>query len=78
MYAIESDGTLTSLGHEPSGGETPRHFAIHPTANVLLVGNQEANAVTTFRIQPDGRLDFIETTNVGAPIFWVGFLTVPR
>ena len=66
------------LGHEPSQGLTPRNFAIHPTSNVLLVGNQESSEVATFRILADGRLEFIESTAVGAAVFWVGFLLVPE
>ncbi len=78
MYSIGSDGKLTSLGYEPAHGLTPRTFAIHPTSNVLLVGNQESNEVATFRILADGRLEFIESTAVGAAVFWVGFLIVPE
>ena len=78
MYSIGADGALTLLGREPSHGMTPRNFAIHPTSNVLLVGNQESNNVATFRIQADGRLQFIETTDVGAPVFWVGLALLPE
>jgi 6-phosphogluconolactonase len=78
MFSIGSDGKLTSLGHEPAQGQTPRNFAIHPTSNVLLVANQESSTVATFRIQADGRLEFIESTPVNAAVFWVGLLLLPQ
>ncbi len=42
MFAIDQDtGRLTSLGQVPSGGKTPRHFAIDPTGNWLLAATSK-------------------------------------
>ena len=46
----ERTGNLTSVGHEPTQGETPRNFAIDPTGTFLLVGNQDAGTIVVFRI----------------------------
>jgi 6-phosphogluconolactonase len=41
----------------PSGGRTPRHFAIDPAGRWLLVANQDSNDITLFRIdRRSGRL----------------------
>ena len=45
-----ADGVLTPLGHTPTGGRSPRDFAIDPTGTFLLVGNQDTDTVFTFRI----------------------------
>ena len=34
---------LEPLGHVPSGGQTPRNFAVHPSGRALLVANQDSN-----------------------------------
>jgi len=43
-------GTLTSTGHTPTGGKTPRNFTVDPTGRYLLVANQRSDNVVTFRI----------------------------
>ncbi|MFL6283049.1 MAG: lactonase family protein [Pyrinomonadaceae bacterium] len=45
-------GTLTPAGHTPTGGRTPRNFAVDPTGRFLLVANQRSDSVVTFRIEP--------------------------
>jgi 6-phosphogluconolactonase len=50
-------GTLDLVGHRPSGGRTPRNFAIDPTGRFLLVANQDSDTVVTFRLDPrNGKL----------------------
>lgn len=50
-------GRLTAVGHEPTGGRTPRNFALDPTGTVLLAANQDTDSVVTFRIdRRSGRL----------------------
>jgi 6-phosphogluconolactonase len=58
MFSIDQDtGRLTSLGQEPTGGKTPRNFAIDPTGAYLLAENQDSGTITVFRIdQESGRL----------------------
>ena len=43
---------LTLLGHTPTGGKTPRNFAIDPTGSFLLAANQKSDTVVTFHIDP--------------------------
>ena len=52
-FRIDPDtGHLTLLGHTPTGGKTPRNFAIDPTGAFLLAANQKSDSVVTFRIEP--------------------------
>jgi 6-phosphogluconolactonase len=59
MFAIErGTGKLTSLGHEKTGGKTPRNFAIDPTGQFLLAENQSSDLIRVFRInQETGKLE---------------------
>jgi 6-phosphogluconolactonase len=51
MFAIDgSSGKLTALGYQPSGGKTPRNFAIDPSGTYLLAANQDSGTIVTFRI----------------------------
>jgi 6-phosphogluconolactonase len=45
-------GALRPAGHTPTGGKTPRNFAVDPTGRFLLVANQRSDSVVTFRIDP--------------------------
>ncbi len=45
-------GTLNCVGHQASGGQTPRSFGIDPTGAWLLVANQDSDTVVTLRIDP--------------------------
>ena len=52
-YVIDAEtGRLTRVGHYPSGGKTPRSFAIDPTGQWLLAANQNSDAVAVFRVDP--------------------------
>lgn len=74
VFSVESDGTLTHQTFVDTRGSTPRNFAIHPSGDYLIVANQESNNVVTFRIQEDGSLEFVETTDTNGSVAWVGFL----
>ena len=51
IFAIDpKTGLLTYVGHQPSGGKTPRSFGIDPTGRYLLVANQDSNNVVVMRI----------------------------
>jgi 6-phosphogluconolactonase len=58
MFAIDAaSGRLTSIGHQPSGGETPRNFAIDPTGKWLLEAHQNSGTVSVFAIdEASGKL----------------------
>jgi 6-phosphogluconolactonase len=52
-----SDGTLKFVQRVPSGGKTPRNFAIDPTGRWLLAANQDSNDIQIFRVnQATGQL----------------------
>ncbi len=59
-----ASGRLTPVGYQPTGGKTPRNFAIDPTGQFLLAGNQDSNTITIFRVDMQtGRLNV-----VGSPV----------
>jgi 6-phosphogluconolactonase len=61
---------LTSLGEVPSGGKTPRNFAIDPSGTWLLAAHQSTDNVCVFRIDPtSGKLEATENSvKVGSPV----------
>lgn len=69
IFSVAPDtGRLTMVGLEPTGGETPRHFAMDPTENYLLVGNQDSNLLVVFRRDPrTGLLDRVSELAIPAP-----------
>jgi 6-phosphogluconolactonase len=70
-FAVDpKTGKLTFLDCQPSGGKTPRHFAIDPSGRWLLSENQDSDNVLVFRIDAaDGRLQPTgESIEVGAPV----------
>lgn len=64
IYQILEDGSLTFVGFESRGIDTPRNFAITPDGSFILVANQESDSIVAFRVdQSDGTL-----TPFGTPI----------
>lgn len=63
-------GTLTPVGHTPTGGKTPRNFTIDPTGRFLLVANQGSDNVVTFRIdsQTGALMQTAQTTEIPSPV----------
>ena len=57
-FAIDyHTGTLTLVERTPCGGRDPRHFALDPTENWLLVANHHSNTITFFeRDRTTGKL----------------------
>lgn len=45
-----STGELTPAGHTPTGGRTPRNFALDPQGHFLLAANQDSDNIVVFRI----------------------------
>lgn len=62
-FTVESDGTVSKLSEVPSGGKTPRCFAIDASGSWMVVANQDDGTVVTFAIGSDGKL-----TKTGSPI----------
>jgi 6-phosphogluconolactonase len=53
----QTKGTLNLVEFIPTGGKTPRNFAIDPSGKWLLAANQDSNDIVTFRVNPKtGRL----------------------
>jgi len=51
VFSIDGEtGRLTGLGHAPTQGREPRHFAIDPTGHWLLAANQNSDTVVVLRI----------------------------
>ena len=58
ILVIDSkSGKLTPVGHQPTGGRTPRNFGIDPTGRYILAANQNSNNVVVFQVdQATGKL----------------------
>jgi 6-phosphogluconolactonase len=51
VFAIDAaTGRLTAKGHVPSGGKSPRHFAIDPTGQWLLAAHQGSDNIVVFKL----------------------------
>jgi 6-phosphogluconolactonase len=46
-------GSLTAVGHQPTGGKTPRNFAIDPTGQWVLAENQSSDSIVAFKVDPE-------------------------
>ena len=69
VFKIGYDGSLTQTSHVSTLGDYPRIFAIDPSGRFMAVGNQFADNVTTFSVNPgNGSLKFTGNyTAVGSP-----------
>jgi 6-phosphogluconolactonase len=69
-YAIGEDGKLQLIGHTPTGGKTPRNFALDPSGRILLAANQQTDDIHTFKIdQATGQLSATgQSLKRGAPV----------
>ena len=74
VYRVEpASGRLALVEHEPSGGQTPRNFALDGSGRFLLVGNRESQNVVVFEIDADsGALERKHTVGVPGSPFFVG------
>jgi 6-phosphogluconolactonase (cycloisomerase 2 family) len=52
VFSVGHDGTLTQVSHASTLGDYTRIFTIDPTGRFIVAGNQRADNVTTFRINP--------------------------
>jgi len=69
VFKVGHDGSLTQTGHVSTLGDYPRIFAIDPSGRFMAVGNQFADNVTTFSVNPgNGSLKFTGNyTPLGSP-----------
>jgi 6-phosphogluconolactonase len=79
IFAVDSEtGRLSPLGHQPTGGSTPRSFQLEPSGRLLLVANQGSDEVVTFRVDAEtGLLTELASTAVPSPAF-VGVIYLPQ
>jgi 6-phosphogluconolactonase len=52
VFSVGHDGTLTQVGYASTLGDYPRIFTIDPSGRFIVVGNQRADNVTTFNVNP--------------------------
>jgi 6-phosphogluconolactonase len=66
----EFSGKLTEVGHQKTGGQTPRNFGIDPTGGYVLAANQASDTVVPFQVdQETGELKQIaDPLAVPAPV----------
>jgi 6-phosphogluconolactonase len=59
VFAIEpGTGRLKLVEHEPTGGKTPRNFAVDPTGSYVLAENMSSDTIVVLRVDPEtGALD---------------------
>jgi 6-phosphogluconolactonase len=70
-YAVDpAKGTLTLVGHTPSGGRTPRNITIDPTNQYLIAANQSGNNIVVFRI--DAKTGHLAPTGSQAEVLQPG------
>ena len=69
VFSIGRDGSLTQESHASTLGDYPRIITIDPSGRFMVSGNQRADNVTTFRVNPgNGNLTFTgDYTAVGSP-----------
>jgi len=54
MFRVDAtSGRLSPIGHEPTGGKTPRNFGIDPSGRYLIAANQDSDSLVVFRIDPE-------------------------
>ena len=71
VFAIDqTTGRLSAVGHEPTGGRTPRNFNVDPSGAFLYAANQDSDTIVQFRIdRSSGKLvPTGDTTPVGRPV----------
>jgi len=71
VFAVDrASGKLTFVQRIPSGGKTPRNFAIDPPGTHLLVANEESGNIVEFGIdQATGKLSAVgEVAKVPSPV----------
>jgi 6-phosphogluconolactonase len=52
-FDIDKNGRLTFRDATPSGGNTPRHFALDAGGGYFFAANQDSNGVAVFKIDPE-------------------------
>ncbi|GAB4415456.1 MAG: lactonase family protein [Bacteroidia bacterium] len=67
-FAVDPvQGTLRLLGHQATGGETPRNFNLTPDGRLMVVANQNSDNLVVFRLDPETGLPSETGISVGVP-----------
>jgi 6-phosphogluconolactonase len=63
-------GQLAALGHQSTGGKTPRNFAVDPTGRWLLAENQGSGTIVVLKVDPEtgGLKPSGKTLEVDSPV----------
>ena len=63
-------GKLRAVGHQATGGKTPRHFGLDPSGKWLLAENQDSDSIVVFALDSGGSTlrDIGRRIEVGAPV----------
>jgi 6-phosphogluconolactonase len=64
IFAVGDDGKLRALGHQKTGGKTPRNFNIDPSGRWLIAANQGSNSLVVFKVDAETGM----LTQVGEPV----------
>jgi 6-phosphogluconolactonase (cycloisomerase 2 family) len=56
-FRIASDGCLTPLGRQETGGRNPVHLVVHEPSRSLVVANYATGSVALLPLRPDGGLE---------------------
>jgi 6-phosphogluconolactonase len=66
----QQTGKLTAVGHQSTGGKTPRNFAIDPSGTWLLAENMDSGTIVVFKIDPQsgGLQSSGQTLDVPSPV----------
>jgi 6-phosphogluconolactonase len=71
IFAIDqASGRLNAVGHQPTGGQTPRNVQVDPEGRHLYAANQDSHSIVVFRIDPStGKLEPTgHQVEVGSPV----------
>jgi 6-phosphogluconolactonase len=71
VFAVDgSTGRLAAAGWHPTGGRTPRFFALSPAEDLLFVANEDSDAIVGFGVDPHtGGLASVGTVaRTGSPV----------
>jgi 6-phosphogluconolactonase (cycloisomerase 2 family) len=55
IYAVARDGSLTSIGWQPTQGRGPRFIGLDPAGRFLHAANEQGDTVVAFRIDAPAR-----------------------
>lgn len=70
IFAVDpGDGSLTTVGYQPTLGDFPRNFAIDARGRYLYVANQNTDSIIQFEIDStNGELLYLETLEIPTPV----------